>query len=247
VAVIAVYSVKGGVGKTTIAVDLAWRAASIGAKQTLLWDLDPQGGAGFLLGLDPPKTSNAVGLFQHTGKPRDRIETTRFDNLSIIQADMSLRNLPLQLARMGSQKRLSTMLSFLRADFPRIVLDCPPMLGELSDQIMHAADLIVLPLPASPLAKRAFDQMREELHRNHRNHPPVLPVLSMYDSRRKLHRETRATGAANWPMIPQSSLIEQVASRNEPIASFANWSDPSRALGRLWSAVEMKLVELGRG
>lgn len=245
-AVIAVYSVKGGVGKTTIAVDLAWRAASIGAKQTLLWDLDPQGGAGFLLGLEPHKTVNVAGLFQRNGKPRDRIEETRFDNLSVIQADMSLRSLPMQLARMGSQKRLATMLSFLRADYPRIVLDCPPMLGEVSDQIMQAADLIILPLPASPLAKRAYDQVREELRSNHRDHPPILPVLSMYDARRKLHRQTRENGAANWPMIPQSSLIEQVATRNEPIASFANWSDPSRALGRLWSAVEMKLIELGR-
>lgn len=245
-ATIAVYSVKGGVGKTTIAVDLAWRAAQIGKFETLLWDLDPQGGAGFLLGLEPPKVQRAASLFQRARPPRELIEETRFEKLSVLQADESMRTLPMQLARIGSKTRLAQMLSFLRADYRRIVLDCPPVLNEISDQIISASDLILVPLPASPLARRALDQVRDELERNHKRHPPILPILSMYDQRRKLHRKVRTNGASAWPMIPQASVVEQVALHKAPIASFANWTEPARALGRLWSAVEIKLVEIGR-
>lgn len=243
--VIAVYSVKGGVGKTTLAVDLAWRCAQIGNFPTLLWYLDQQGGAGFLLGAPPRKTARAMSLFHRDSRPRDLIESTRFDKLHLLQADESLRAMPVQLARIGARSRLSQMLSFLRADYRRIVLDCPPMLNEVSDQIIAAADIILLPLPPSPLSSRALDQVRSELTRNHKGHPPILPVLSMYDQRRKLHRELREGLARGWPVIPQSSHVEQMASRHEPLPVYANWTDASRTMGRLWSAVEMKLLELG--
>ena len=106
-AVIAVYSMKGGVGKTTMAVDLAWRFAQRGGHQTLLFDLDPQGGAGFLLGHEERKVQRAISAFHHARAPRDLIEPTRFDGLSLIGADQSLRDLPVQLARIGTKKRLA--------------------------------------------------------------------------------------------------------------------------------------------
>ena len=243
-AVIAVYSMKGGVGKTTMAVDLAWRFAQRGGHQTLLFDLDPQGGAGFLLGHEERKVQRAISAFHHARAPRDLIEPTRFDGLSLIGADQSLRDLPVQLARIGTKKRLAQMLNFMKGDYPRIVLDCPPMINEVSEQIMEAADLIVVPLPASPLAARAFGFIRNELAKRP-GHPPVLPVLSMYDQRRKLHRWVRENAAANWPVIPQSSHVEQVAVRREPIAAFANWSPASKGFEQLHAALESKLAQLG--
>jgi cellulose biosynthesis protein BcsQ len=243
-AVIAVYSMKGGVGKTTMAVDLAWRVAQRGGHQTLLFDLDPQGGAGFLLGHEERKVQRAISAFHHARAPRDLIEPTRFDGLSLIGADQSLRDLPVQLARIGTKKRLAQMLNFMKGDYPRIVLDCPPMINEVSEQIMEAADLIVVPLPASPLAARAFGFIKEELAKRP-GHPPVLPVLSMYDKRRKLHRWVRENAAANWPVIPQSSYVEQVAVRREPIASFANWSPAAQGFEHLHAALEAKLAQLG--
>ena len=244
--VIAVYSVKGGVGKTTLAVDLAWRCARIGNFPTLLWDLDQQGGAGFLLGIEPRKNPRAMAMFHRDSRPRDLIEQTPFEGLDLLQSDESLRAMPVQLARIGGRNRLSQMLAFLRADYRRIVLDCPPMLNEVSDQIITAADIILLPLPPSPLAARALEQVRSELNRFHKGHPPILPVLSMYDKRRKLHREVYEGTAKGWPVIPQSSHVEQMASRRTPLPFYANWTDASRAMGRLGSAVEMKLLELGR-
>lgn len=244
--VIAVYSVKGGVGKTTLAVDLAWRCAQVGMYPTLLWDLDQQGGAGFLLDAPPRRTARAMSLFHRDSRPRDLIEQSRFERLDLLQADESLRGMPVQLARIGGKTRLAQLLAYLRADYRRIVLDCPPMMNEVSDQILAAADIVLLPLPPSPLASRALGQVRDELTRHHRSHPPILPVLSMYDSRRKLHREVREGDGKGWPVIPQSSHVEQMALRREPVPVFANSSEASRAMGRLWSAVEMKLVELGR-
>ena len=241
-AVIAVYSMKGGVGKTTMSVDLAWRFAQVGGHETLLYDLDPQGGAGFLLGHEERKVQKAISAFHHARAPRDLIEPTKFDRLSLIGADQSLRDLPVQLARIGAKKRLAQMLSFMKGEYPRIVLDCPPMINEVSEQIMEAADLIVVPLPASPLAARAFGFIRNELAKRP-GHPPVLPVLSMYDQRRKLHRWVRENAAANWPVIPQSSYIEQVAVRREPIASFAKWSPASKGFEQLHTALEIKLAQ----
>lgn len=239
-AIIAIYSVKGGVGKTTMAVDFAWRCAAIGGMRTLLWDLDPQGGAGYLLGEEAPRIGRAVSVFQRDGRPRELIRQTAQDNLSILMADESLRTLPVQLARIGNRRRLASIVSALRSDYRRIVLDCPPGANEVSEQVIAAADVIVVPLPPSPLSARALAQVREELTRNGR-HPPILPVLSLYDSRRRHHRDMREGEAAGWPTVPQSSLVEQMAIRRQPLPQFAPASEPARALGRLWSAVEMRL------
>lgn len=245
-AVIGVYSVKGGVGKTTLAVDMAWRSAVRSGHSTLLWDLDPQGGAGWMLGLvDKPGSKNpqrAASVFQREGKPRDLIVQTRYPGLSVLQADESLRSLSLTFARIGKPKRLARMAGFLGADYPRIIIDCPPVLNEISEQVFAAADLLIVPLPPSPLSARALPMIREEILQNHPRHPPILPVLSMYDARRKLHREVHTGFAAGWPVIPMSSAVEQTAVRRAPLGTFAAWTDGNERLQRLWDAIEAKLA-----
>ena len=242
-AVIAVYSVKGGVGKTTIAVDLAWRCASIKHQETLLWDLDVQGGSGYLLGHDPQGSSYAAGVFQREGRPERLIVPTPYPRLSLLPGDNSLRDLPVQLARIGHGRRLARLTQTLGKTYERIVLDCPPLINQVSDQIIAAADVIVLPLTPSPLAARAMEQVRRELAR-HEKHPPLLPVLTMYDPRRRLHRAAREGYAAGWPVVPASSLVEQVAARRAPIATYAGWTDTAQAIERIWRAVENKLREI---
>ena len=242
-AVIAIYSAKGGVGKTTMAVDLAWRSASVSGYRTLLWDLDPQGGAGFMLGVEARRNARAASVFQRDGRPRELIEPTRFPGLSLLQSDDSMRSLSVALARIGHRRRLQQLTALLTADYPRIILDCPPVLNEVSDQIIHAADVLVVPLPASPLAMRTLDAVREELPRDHARHPPILPVLTMYDARRRLHRETRGGFAAGWPVVPTASQLEQAAVRRAPLGSFANNSDAGKALQRVWAGIEARLDE----
>ncbi|MBC2669319.1 ParA family protein [Novosphingobium piscinae] len=243
-AIIAVYSPKGGVGKTTIAVDLAWRCAVRGGTRTLLWDLDVQGGAGFLLGCEPSAQPRAASLFQREGNARRLVASTRYTGLDQLQADPSLRQLPLQLARLGQRNRLGWLTRDLRRDYARIVLDCPPMLNELSEQIFAAADLVIVPLPPSPLGARALEQLRAEFARRDRRHPPVLPLVSMFDSRRRAHREAREGPMAGLAVIPAASPIEQMAFRRMPVGVFAPYSAAARALERVWREIETKLTEL---
>ncbi len=243
-AIIAVYSPKGGVGKTTIAVDLAWRCAVRGGTRTLIWDLDLQGGAGYLLGCEPTEQPRAASLFQREGNARRLVSSTPFAGLDQLQADPSLRHLPLQLARLGQRNRLSWLTRDLRRDYARVVLDCPPVLNEVTEQIFAAADVVIVPLPPSPLGARALDQLRTEFARRDRRHPPVLPLVSMFDSRRKAHREARDGPMAGLPVIPAASPIEQMAFRRTPVGVFAPHTEASRALDRLWRGIEGKLADL---
>ncbi|WP_421836938.1 ParA family protein [Novosphingobium sp.] len=241
-AVIAVYSVKGGVGKTTLAVDMAWRAAIRSHHATLLWDLDPQGGAGWLLGLPDRAESNAAAVFRKDNKPADLIVPSRYPGLAVLQADESMRSLPATLARIGKRKRMARTAALLATDYTRIIVDCPPVLNEISDQVFAAADLLIVPLPPSPLSARALPMIQAEILERHPRHPPILPVLSMYDARRKLHREVHTGFAAGWPVIPMASQIEQTAARRAPIGTFAASSDINARLQRLWDGIEAKLA-----
>ena len=243
-AMIAVYSVKGGVGKTTIAVNLAWRAAQISGHRTLLWDLDPLGGAGFLLGQPERRAERAASVFQRDGRPRDLITPTQYPGLSLLQADPSLRSLALTFARLGQRRRLAALTAQLSADYDRIVLDCPPVLNEVSEQVIGAADLLIVPLPPSPLSFRALELVRGEIARQHGRHPPILPVLSMFDARRTIHRELRAGQAARWPIVPASSDVERTALLHRPLGEIAPNCSASRALQGVWDEVEAKLGTL---
>ena len=243
-AVIAVYSVKGGVGKTTISANLAWSSATTSRRHTLLWDLDPAGGAAFLFGLDDPDKARAERLFDLRWAPDKLVQPSGYDRLDILPSDSSLRTLDNQLAAIGKKKRLAKIAEELSQRYERIILDCPPVLNEVSAQVIRAADIVIVPLPPSPLARRALEMIRKDLADNHKKHPPILPVLSMYDARRRLHKEMRAGEAKGWPLIPMASVVEQGAERQQPVGSFAATSPAANCFGRLWTAIERKLVQL---
>ena len=243
-AVIAVYSVKGGVGKSTLSAALAWNSATVSRRQTLLWDLDVQGAAAFLTGIDAPLATRAASIFTRELAPEALIVPTAWDKLDLLPADDSLRSLDTIFERIGKRRRLARLTEELARRYDRIVLDCPPVLNELSAQVIRAAALIIVPLPPSPLARRALDAIRAELVRSHKTHPPILPVFSMVDRRRRLHREALAE-MPDWPVIPMASRIEQMAERRAPVGAFAPNDAPARAIASLWAAVERKLAESG--
>jgi cellulose biosynthesis protein BcsQ len=239
---IAVYSVKGGVGKTTLAVNLAWCAASISRRKTLLWDLDAANGSGFLLGVDPRKKHSANSMFSDGGDPAKLIRPTDYPGLDLLPADESIRAIDRTLDRLGKKKRLAKLTAAMAKDYDRIIFDCPPVLNELSAQIMRAADLVIVPLPPSPLSARAFEVVVDEVRGTGKGHPPILPVLSMLDLRRTLHRDARAANP-NWPVIPLASAVEQCAVERKPVGAFAPRSPAARAIAQLWTAIERKLAE----
>jgi cellulose biosynthesis protein BcsQ len=238
---IAIYSVKGGVGKTTLAVNLAWVSASVSRRRTLLWDLDAANGSGFLLGVDPKKKRSADSMFADGSDPAKLIQPTTYDGLDLLPADESIRALDRQLDRLGKKKRLARLAEGLGKTYDRIIFDCPPVLNALSAQVIRAADLVIVPLPPSPLSARAFDVVVEEVRATGKGHPPILPVLSMLDLRRSLHREAREANPA-WPAIPLASAVEQCAVARRPVGALAPRSPAARAIAQLWTAIERKLA-----
>ncbi|MFB0612384.1 ParA family protein [Aurantiacibacter poecillastricola] len=241
-AVIAIYSVKGGVGKTTTAANLAWCSATISCRKTLLWDLDVAGGAGFLFDVAPDHPRASLVLKRDV-KATDAVIATAYDRLSLLPADDTLRELDTVLGRIGKRKRLARIAGKLGRTFERIILDCPPALGQISAQVMRAADVIIVPMPPSPLSARSFDLVVKEIKAHAKQHPPILPVLSMIDMRRNLHRQAREANP-EWPVIPLSSVVEQCAVRREPVGVFAPGSPAARGYGQLWTAIERKLASL---
>lgn len=243
--VVAVYSPKGGVGKTTLAFDLAWRSATIGNHKTLLWDLDPEGGSAFLCQIDPTHLIDDPYLLQKPYEVRQAINLTHYDNLFFLGFGENVRAISFYLSRIGPKKRIEELVKNLSGTFDRIVLDCPPVRDELSEQVIRAADLMITPLPASPLALRALDKVKKEQKRIGRASMPLLPVFSMFDSRRKSHQIARETILSGFPVIPWSNDIERIAFKQTPINAFAHGSRGADALDKLWRGVEKKFAEIG--
>ncbi|WP_164158318.1 ParA family protein, partial [Sandarakinorhabdus rubra] len=232
--VLALFSAKGGVGKTTLAVQLAHAAAA--GRRTLLWDLDPQGAAGWLLGVTPLAGAKArKGLA--AGELTDLVQPSAWPQLDVLAADRSLRRLEADLAAEDSEKRLKRALKPLAERYDRIILDCPPGLTELADQMFRAADLILAPVVPSPLSQRALEQLQAHLADEMKSPPSVQPVFSMADRRKRLHRDSLAAHP-DWPVIPYAAAIEATAATRKPLPSGA----AARAFADLWTLVERRLA-----
>ncbi len=238
-ATVAIYSLKGGVGKTTLAVNLAWCAATASARKTLLWDLDPQAAATWVLGDDRPGTGpidQAHAMFSKDVAVRKQARPTAYPRLDLVAADASLRGLDQLFHDLDKKKRLAKLLSDLKA-YDRVILDCPPGLTETADQVMRAADLIVVPVIPSPLSTRAYEAVVRHLG----GRTPLLPVHVMVDRRRALHGEALEQHP-DWPVVPMASAIESMAVKRAPVGVFAPKSSAAQAFADLWRRIEHRLA-----
>lgn len=242
--IVAVYNLKGGVGKTTLAVNLAWASATLSARRTLLWDLDAQAAASFVLGAEEGG-SRAQAAITKDASPRAFIRPTAVPGLDLLPADASLRNLDVTFHLLDRKKRLAKIAHDLADDYDRIVIDCPPGLTDTSDQILRAADLVVVPVIPSPLSRRALDAITAHLGKK-KGGVTLAPVFSMVDRRRAMHREA-LDQHGGWPVIPMASVFEQMTERRAPLGAFTPRSHPAvEAVANLWQRVEGALTERKR-
>lgn len=230
-ATVAIYSLKGGVGKTTLAINLAWCAATLSARRTLLWDLDPQASATWMLG-DGKAHDRAGALFARDVAPARLIRATPFDRLDLLPADASLRELNHQLRALDKKRRLRKLVAEL-GDYDTVVLDCPPGLTETADQVVRAADLLVVPVVPSAFSQQAFATM----DRAFGGQVAMLPVHMMVDRRRALHGEAVAR-RPDWPVIPMASAVENATAQRLPVAVDAPRSPAAAAFAHLWRVIE---------
>jgi chromosome partitioning protein len=175
--------------------------------------------------------------------PEKLIARTAVDRLDLLAADASLRSLDRFFFTLGKRKRLSRLIDDLGKTYDRIILDCPPGLTETSEQVMRAADLILVPVIPSPLSRRALADVIAHLDREHGGHAPILPVFSMVDRRRSLHREALADHSG-WPVIPMASAVERMGVLRLPVGVFATRSPAGQAFSELWTGIERKLSRI---
>jgi len=196
--IVAIYSMKGGVGKSCSAVNLAWNSAVGSARRTLLWDLDPQGAATFILKGDQTEKDRARAMVAGKVKSGKLIRPTEIENLDLLAADVSLRGLDRLFFQIGKKRHLGKLLEEMSKDYDRIILDCPPGLTETSEQILRNADMVVVPVIPSPLSERALSDVQMFLDSAGKKHAPLLPVHTMVDRRRSLHNQGLIRSRARW-------------------------------------------------
>jgi chromosome partitioning protein len=242
VKVLATYNIKGGVGKTSTAVNLAYLSAREG-QRTLLWDLDPQAAATYVFRVRPRIKGGGHALVSRRRPIEAALKATDFDNLDLLPADFSYRNMDLELDDTKKRtRRLGQLLDSVADDYDVVFLDCPPSISLVSENVMHAADSLLVPLIPATLSLRTFDQLVRFVEDSHGSHPEVVAFFSMADRRKRLHREVidtiprEGTRVAN-TVIPALSIIEQMAERRAPVPAFAPTSRAARCYEELWAEV----------
>ncbi|MGH8456617.1 MAG: ParA family protein, partial [Stenotrophobium sp.] len=177
---LALYNLKGGVGKSAAAVNLAYLAAADGVP-TLLWDLDPQGAASWYFHGKPEDVKTRKVLEGETPVGR-LVKRSPYRNLALIPADFSYRYLDIMLKKVEPPREaLRHLLKPFGEQYSLIVLDCPPSLSHLADNIFTAANVILAPVVPTFLSLRAFEQVQDYFKQEKFGANKLRPFYSMAD------------------------------------------------------------------
>lgn len=244
--IIATYNIKGGVGKTSTAVNLGVLAAGRGLR-TLIWDLDPQGAATFLFRVRPRVKGGGKRLVRGRSAIDALVKGTDHQGLDLLPADFSYRHMDLFLDN-GKKptRRLSRVLAPLEDDYDIVLLDCPPSISLVSENVFRACDALLVPLIPTTLSLRTLQQLEAFLSEKGLGHPLVLPFFSMVDRRKALHKEIVATLRERVPgllrtQIPSTTQVERMGIHRDAVAGFAPRSKVASAYEQLWDEIEERV------
>ncbi len=236
--VIALYNIKGGVGKTSTTINLAFNAAK--NSKVLVWDLDPQGASTFYLERKV-KNKNLISKVTKRGLEK-YIKHTNFENIDLIPADLSLKDLDKYLE---NDKLLNKLLKNIKG-YKYIFIDSPPTLSPISQNIFKASDVIVIPTIPTILSIRTYNQI-VNYFKNYTSKRKVFTFLSMVDKRKKMHLEI-SEKILNLPKkqilktpIYNSVIVEKMGEQLAPVEVFAPHSEVSKSYQMLWKEIEEKI------
>jgi len=237
--IIATYNIKGGVGKTSTAVNLAYIAAQNGYN-TLVWDLDPQGASSYYFRIKPKVKGGSKKLIAGERELDGLIKATDFENLDLLPADFSFRNLDLVLdERKKPTQRLKKLLIPLQEEYDFIFLDCPPNISLLSEAIFEASDYLLSPIIPTTLSLRTLEQLKKFLKNNKLKSVKLMPFFSMADKRKKMHQDIMETLTEEHPeilssYIPYASDIERMGWERKPLGAYMKRGRSIDAYQALW-------------
>jgi chromosome partitioning protein len=250
--VLATYNIKGGVGKTSAAVNLSYLAAGDGLR-TLLWDLDPQGGSTYLFRVKPKVRGGGDKLVRLKSDVDQLIKGTDHPGLDLLPADFSYRHMDLALDQFKKPtRRLARVLEPLEDEYDWVFLDCPPSISLVSESVFEAADVVLVPIVPATLSSRTMTQLDAVVaeaasgHRKREGGPRVLAFFSMVDGRKKLHREVMERLRAErddvlQAAIPASVEVERMGEERDAIATYAPRGRAAPAYEALWREVRARL------
>lgn len=224
--VLAIANQKGGVGKTTTAVNLA-ASFAVGEKRTLLIDLDPQGNASTGVGVTPGSVENgSYRVLLEEAELKDEALPTELERLHVLPATQDLVAIERELVDEDDQAfRLRAALESVMDDYDYIVIDCPPSLGILTINALSAADYVVVPLQCEYYALEGLSQLKGTIDRVKSGLNPDLEVhgvvLTMFDPRNNLAREVSEEVRAHFrvyeSIIPRNIRLAEAPSHGRPV------------------------------
>ncbi len=228
---LAIANQKGGVGKTTTAVNLSTCLAAKG-KRVLLIDLDPQGNATSALGLENTDGQSLYEALIGHASIAEKIVPTRFERLSMIPADIDLAGAEIEVARLDNHlTRLREVLSRLNpeAGFDYIFLDCPPSLGILMTNALAAAHQLLIPLQCEYFALEGLSKILQLVDQIRTINEPLSIggiIMTMYDARTNLSQQVVNEVRQHFPnliyqtIIPRSVRLGEAPSFGKPIIEY---------------------------
>ena len=242
-ATLALYSNKGGVGKTATAVNLSYLAAQAGAK-TLICDLDPQSSATYYFRVKPKLKSGAKGFIKGGKRVFKSIKGTDYENLDLLPAEFSLRHLDATFAKLRrSKQRLKKILKSFKNRYDLVILDCPVTITLLAENILNAADYTLVPMIPTTLSVRTYRQLLTFCEKNSYKTGKIYTFFSMVDRHKRMHHDLMATVSKEFEgvlhgCIPYLAQIEKMGIYREPVAAFAPSSAAAKSYQNLWDEVQ---------